>query len=134
MTRLALAAVVAAVLGAPAFAQKPNPIIADVKAKLKNPDKPFTMVVVFKVKPGKEKAFVELVAAAKKKTRQEKGNLAYDLYQSAEQPEIYVNWEKWKNIDGLADHVKADYIVKLLKAVAELTEGGPEIKVIVPVD
>jgi quinol monooxygenase YgiN len=134
MIRLALAAVLAALLGAPAFAQKPDPIVADVKAKLKNPDKPFTMVVVFKVKPGKEKAFVEAVAAAKKKTRQEKGNLAYDLYQDAEHPEIYVNWEKWKNIDGLADHVKSDYIVKLLKTVGEMTEGGPQIKVIVPVD
>src|SRR5690349_4814247 len=112
--RTAVAAVCLALLAAPAGAEEPHPIVASVKAKLKHPDQPFTMAVVVKVKPGKEKELEAAVAEAARQTRKEKGNVAYDLYRDADHPESYVNWEQWKNLDALAEHVKADYTTKLL--------------------
>jgi quinol monooxygenase YgiN len=119
---LALTAVVA-------FAAQPDPIIAAVKGKLKDPAKPFTMTVTVKVKPGQEAAFEAAFAACRKETRKEAGNVAYDLNRDTDQPETYVLYERWQNLDALAAHMEAAHTKKLLGALSGFLEGPPAIKV-----
>src|SRR5258708_2556602 len=53
--------------------EKPHPIVATVKAALKDTSKPFTLLVSLKVKDGNEEKFEKAFAKAAAGTRKEKG-------------------------------------------------------------
>jgi quinol monooxygenase YgiN len=126
---LALAAFVGFL--APAAADD-HPVVAAVKTKLKDPDKPFVMLVKVKIKPGMNEKFTALFAEAIKGTRKEVGNLAYDLNADADDGQTYVVYEKWKSLKALEEHLKAEYVTKLLGSLTNLADGAPEIKVCLP--
>jgi quinol monooxygenase YgiN len=117
---------------APAADDTPNPIVAQVKANLKDPDKPFTMLVRIKVKEGSEEKFEKAFAKARVQTRKEKGNRAYDLARDTKMPTQYVVYERWANIEALDEHIKSKYIQALLVELHDLTAGPPELSVFVP--
>src|SRR5262249_6050970 len=68
-----LLAVLLLVLPTAAAEEKENPILTFVKSKVKDPDKPFTLLITLKVKEGEEKKLEEVFAKAVKPTRKEKG-------------------------------------------------------------
>jgi quinol monooxygenase YgiN len=127
-----LAGVLAIAAAAPAADDKPNPIVASVKANLKDPDKPFTMLVRIKVKEGSEEKFEKAFARARVQTRKEKGNRAYDLARDTKMPTQYVVYERWANIEALDEHIKSKYITALLAELGDLTAGPPELTVLLP--
>jgi quinol monooxygenase YgiN len=120
-----------ALLTAPAFAADEHPIVKDMRAKLKDPAKPFTMWVSFKVKPGREAAFEKAATACMTETVKEKGCVAYQLNHDADHADTYVLYERWKNLDALAAHLKEKHTEALLKTIPDLIDGGPQIKVYV---
>jgi quinol monooxygenase YgiN len=109
-----------------------NPVITAVKAKLKDPDKPFVVLLKVKIKAGMNEKFTTLFADAIKGTRKEVGNLSYDLNCDTEDGQVYVVYEKWKNLKALEEHMKADYVVKLLAGLNDMAEGTPEVKILTP--
>ena len=116
-----LAAVAVALLVSPAFAED-HPVVKQMKEKIKHPDKPFTMLVTIQVKEGKEKALEEAFLEAQKGTKKEKGCIAYEINRDVDHPDTFVFVEKWKNMDGLADHLAAEHTIKLLKMFGDLVE------------
>lgn len=125
--------VVAALVSVPAPAQdKEHPIETMVKANLKDPTKPFTMLVHLKVKEGENKKFEIAFAKAVVGTRKEKGNKAYDLNRSAKSPNEYVVYERWQDLKALQEHLKAPHIATLLAEVGDLLDGPPDVKVLIP--
>src|SRR5262245_21543035 len=101
------------VLPAPAQ-DKEHPIVAEVRANLQDPSKPFTLLVRVKTKEGAgpklEAAFAKAVAASRK----EKGNKAYDLNRSAKAPTEYVVYERWTDLAALQAHLKAPHFLTLV--------------------
>src|SRR5215203_4269343 len=83
-----------------AFAQE-NHIETEVKAALKDPTKPFIMVVRLKVKDGTGEKFEAAFAKAVVETRKEKGNRAYDLIRSAKDTNEYIVYERWEDFAAL---------------------------------
>src|SRR5690349_3326136 len=69
---------------------KENPIITSVKSRLKDPGKPFTLIVRVRVKEGAGKLFEAAFAKAITATRKEKGNLGYDLNRDTQDPSRYL--------------------------------------------
>src|SRR5262249_46929452 len=67
-----------------------NPLVARVRAKVKDPAQPFVLLVPIKAKPGMgkalEEAFVPCVAASRK----EAGCLAYDLIRDPDDPTAFL--------------------------------------------
>jgi quinol monooxygenase YgiN len=110
-------------------AEDEHPVVALVKSKVKDPAKPFALLVTFKVKPGKEKdleaAFVPCLAA----TQKEPGCIAYELNHDPEHPDTYVMYEKFKSVDALKTHLQHKHTQTLLSTLQPLTEGGPQVKV-----
>jgi quinol monooxygenase YgiN len=106
-----------------------HPVVTLVKSKVKDPDRPFALLVTLKAKPGKEKeleaAFAPCVAATKK----ESGCLAYELNRDPDDPTVYVMYERFKSVAALNDHLKQAHTMKLLAALGTLTDGGPMAKV-----
>ena len=127
---LALAAALA--LATPATADD-NPIVAAVRSKLKDPAKPFAMLVAVKLKDGTGDKFAAAFKEAAAATRKEPGNLAYQLNRDADHPDSYVLYERWKSLDDLKTHLDADHTKKLLGVLGESADGRPEIRVLTPV-
>jgi quinol monooxygenase YgiN len=113
-------------------AEDDHPIVTQVKEKLKDPAKPFTLGIRLKIKADKGKDFEAAFAPALKETRKEKGCLAYDLNKSSDDESIYVLYERWTNLPALATHLKTPHMEKLLASVHDYFEGSPEIRVFFP--
>jgi quinol monooxygenase YgiN len=124
-----LFAIALVLLAGSAFAEDDHPIIKDIRTKLKDPAKPFTIMVTFKVKAGMNEAFEKSAKTAQTETAKEKGNVAYLFNHDPESPETYVLYERWKNLDELANHMKLQHTIDFLKVAGETTEGGPKVKV-----
>jgi quinol monooxygenase YgiN len=126
---LVLLALVLAGAGSTAPGADDHPVVALVKTKVKDPTKPFALLVTIKAKAGKEKdveaAFTPAIAATKKET----GCLAYELNRDPDDPTTYVMYEKFKSVAALADHLKQDHTTKLLQALEPLTDGESKAKV-----
>lgn len=108
-----------------------HPVVAAAKKELKSPDKPFAMWVSVTAKAGKEKELEEAFLACQKDVRKEKGYLAYDINRGAERK--YFFYEKWKSVDGLADHLAAAHTQKLLKQFGDLLDGDPKVEFVTAV-
>jgi len=106
-----------------------HPAVALVKSKVKDPTKPFALLVTIKAKPGKgkelEAAFAPCIAATKK----EPGCLAYELNRDADDPTAYVMFEKFKSVAALEEHLKQDHTKKIFKAMESLADGEIKAKV-----
>jgi quinol monooxygenase YgiN len=111
---------------------EPNPIVAQVKAKVKNPKKPFTMLVRLELKEGANEQFEAAFAPAIKATRAEKGCITYDLSQDLDHSGSYVLYERWKSLADLQAHLNAEHIKSLLPKVHELSVKPPELQVLAP--
>ena len=109
-----------------------NPSEQAVKAALKDPSKPFTIMVHVKVKDGAGAKFEAAFAKAIVGTRKEKGNKTYDLNRSTESPNEYIVYERWQNFAALQAHMKTPHFATLLSEVGELLDGAPELKVFLP--
>jgi quinol monooxygenase YgiN len=132
--RIALGVVVllGLLLGPAAGQEKENPIVSSIRARLKDPDKPFTVVVSLKVKKGAGPKLEAAFAKAIKATRKEKGCIAYDLNRDAKDPTRYVVYERWKSLADLKAHLESAHIKALFGALAGLTAGPPESRVLLP--
>jgi quinol monooxygenase YgiN len=112
--------------------EQENPVITAVKSRLKNPDKPFTLIVRIQVKEGAEKQFEAAFSKAIPASRKEKGNLAYDLNRDIQDPSRYLVYERWKDLAALEVHLKTPHLRELLAELPKVTEGAPESQVLLP--
>jgi quinol monooxygenase YgiN len=110
-----------------------HPLAATVKAKLPDPTKPFSLLVLMTVKPEKVAGFPAFFADAVASTRKEPGNLAYDLSRDADHPRGFILVERWKSLADLDSHLKTPVIDKLLAGFPENLDGDAELKVGLPV-
>ena len=112
--------------------EKENPIEKAVKASLKDPTKPFVMLVNLEIKDGTATKLEAAFAKARAATRKEKGNKAYSLNRSTKAPNEYVVYERWENFAALQAHLKTPHFAALLTEVSDMLDGAPEVKVFIP--
>jgi quinol monooxygenase YgiN len=77
----------------------------------------------------------ELIAAAKDciaGTRQEPGNVAYDLHESVTDPSRMVFVEQWENAEALGPHSKTEHFKAFGRAAAKCLAAPPKIEIITP--
>jgi quinol monooxygenase YgiN len=108
-----------------------NPLVARVRAKVKDPALPFVLLVPIKVKAGMGKTLEEAFAPCVAGSRKEAGCLAYDLIRDPDDPTAYQVYEKFKSVAALEDHLKQAHTVKLLKALEPILDGEIRSKVYV---
>ena len=109
-----------------------NPILAEVKASLKEPTKPFTMIVYVKVKEGTGAKFEAAFAKARAGTRKETGNKTYEMSRSAKAPNEYIVYERWQDLSALQAHMKAPHLTAFLGEIGDMLASPPEVKVFIP--
>ncbi len=126
---LALSALALAGLLPIAATAQDHPAVTLVKSKVKDPTKPFALLVTIKAKPGKEKALEAAFAPCIAATKKEKGCLAYELNRDPDNPTTYVMFEKFRNVAALETHLKLAHTAQLFKDIAPLTDGEIQAKV-----
>jgi quinol monooxygenase YgiN len=104
-----------------------------VKESLKDPTRPFTLVVRLQVKDDAGPKLEAAFAKAAKLTRQEKGCRAYDLNRDPKMPTHYLLHERWDNLAALEAHLRSAYITQLLQELQDLVPVPPELHVFIPV-
>jgi quinol monooxygenase YgiN len=125
----ALPALVIAGLSSAAPGAEDHPVVALVKSKVKDPARPFALLVTIKAKSDKgkelEAAFAPCIAA----TKREPGCLAYELNQDPDETTVYILFEKWKDVAALQAHLQAGHTQELFKAMRPLADGQAKAKV-----
>jgi quinol monooxygenase YgiN len=121
---LALAVLTPAKLGA-----QDHPAVALVKSKVKDPTKPFALLVTIKAKPGKGKDLEAVFAPCIAATKKEPGCLAYELNRDPDDATAYVMYEKFRNVAALEAHLKLEHTEKLFQAIGPFIDGEIKAKV-----
>lgn len=86
---------------------------------------PTCFVVKFKVKAGQNAAFEKMFHEVEASVREnEPGNVQYDLYVTAQDPQTYVVVEHYK--DAAAVRAHGQFARKLFGNMGNLTEGRPD--------
>ncbi len=111
---------------------QPHPIVAEARAALKDPAKPFTLAVRLKLNAGTTEQFETIFAKAAKLAREEEGCLTYELNRDAKGETSYLVYERWQNLAALETHIKSPHFIELSDEVGPMLDGPPEIDVLVP--
>ncbi len=130
--RCSLLALPALFLGAclsDARGQDENPVVKLIKSKVKDPAKPFAILVTFKVKAGKEADFEAAFRPCLAATKKEPGCVSYELNRDPDEPAVYVMYEKFRGLPALEDHLKQKHTQTLLSTVIPMCEGDLSVKV-----
>ncbi len=77
------------------------------------------VIVLFDVKPEKRQSFIDAMAEVVSRSRQAQGNLEYNLYQYAADPDKFVRMEGW---ESLADY-EAQWQTEYTKRLGAVTAG-----------
>lgn len=86
------------------------------------------IVARLKARPGKRAQFIASARHIVETTRNEPGNISYELYASIDDEEIFIFLEEWKDSASLATHVKTPQFAELGKLIQEYTAEKPRIK------
>ncbi len=104
-----------------------HPIAAEVAKQLADPGQPFTLIVEFVARD--QHGFVAVMTDPIRQTAKEKGNAAYRLSQSLEEPTEFTLYEQWRDLAALDSHLKQPYLVKLVKDFEEALAAPPKLTV-----
>jgi len=88
------------------------------------PEKEKTVIIArIAVKEGKENEFIEIASKLVAATRAEEGNLFYSLYQSTEDPLIFIVYEEYKDDAAFDTHAKSAHFAAFAEATKDITAG-----------
>lgn len=78
------------------------------------------VVAKFIVQEDKIQEFQGMVGDLITKTRQEEGNISYELYQDVDNPQVLTFIEEWEGKEELGAHMKTDHFQKTVPELEKL--------------
>ena len=82
-----------------------------------------------KIKSGTEKEFLEKTRPLIKGSRAEDGCIGYGLYKSAEENDLYMMVEQWKNQDIFEKHTASDHFKQFGADAGPLMDAELDIQI-----
>jgi quinol monooxygenase YgiN len=110
-------------------------LLARINAIPGQANKPFSMIVRFKVKPDQVEAVLAAATKAVPASRAEKGCIAYDVQQSLDESTEFLVLETWRDAAALRFHSGTDHFSDFIKVIRAAAEGPPQMsltKAVVP--
>ena len=108
-------------------------IVSMVRNDLADPARPFVLLVQFRVRAGMNARVRALFADARTPTLRDRGCIAFELNEHANDARRYVVHEKWHSLSDLDHHLRTPHATNLRTSYNDLIEGHPAITVLVPV-
>ena len=96
---------------------------AEEASFVEEPQKEITIVAHVAVKEGQERTFIEIASALVAATRAEEGNIFYTLYQSTENPSIFIFYEKYKDEAAFDAHAGSAHFAAFAEATNDIMAG-----------
>ncbi|MDR0795571.1 MAG: antibiotic biosynthesis monooxygenase [Tannerella sp.] len=131
MKKVGIVLMAFAMMGMLGCKEKKNETVACCAAEMsavQQPKKEKTVVVArVTVKSGREKAFVEIASKLVTATRAEEGCLFYTLYQSTENPSVFIIYEEYKDDAAFEAHAASGHFKAFAEATNEMMEGELQI-------
>jgi quinol monooxygenase YgiN len=106
--------------------------IDELRAQVRDPEAPLTLIVHAQVRPGQADGLIAAFRTAIATTREEPGCLRYELNQDSRAAHEFLHYERWSNWAALAAHLAAPHTRALLDAVGPLLERL-EMRIFAPV-
>ena len=107
-----------------------------IKALPGQAEKPFSMIVHFKVKRDQVDAVLTGAKKVVPASRAEPGCLAYDVQQGLEDPTEFFVLETWRDAKGLEFHAGTGHFTEFIKIMGAAVDEAPQIQIthaVVPV-
>lgn len=82
-----------------------------------------TVVATMRAKAGKEQELRAGLESVIEATRQEAGNVTYELYQGVDDPAVFTFYENWNSKADLDSHLQSPHMKAGLAGLPDLVEG-----------
>jgi len=89
---------------------------------------PYCLIARHRTKPGKADAYEVRIKADIPKTRAEPGALQFHVHRDRFDPDLFVVYEVWRDIDALKEHFKKDYVQQFVADAAEYVGQDMEVQ------
>lgn len=90
------------------------------------------IVATLTVKPEMRAELIDGAKACIAATRQEPGNISYDLHESVTDPTRMVFVEQWENAEALGPHRQSDHMKAFGRIAAKCLSAPAKIEIITP--
>ncbi|MGE6616044.1 putative quinol monooxygenase [Bacillus mycoides] len=84
---------------------------------------------IFQVDPAKQQSFLEEIQPLLHGSREESGNVSYDLYKDTEKESVYTMVEVWKDEAAVASHNTSEHFTSFVSKVSQFLTAPLDIKV-----
>ncbi|PEE44785.1 putative quinol monooxygenase [Bacillus pseudomycoides] len=84
---------------------------------------------VFQVDPAKQQAFLEEIQPLIHGSREESGNVSYDLYKDTEKENVYTMVEVWQDAEAVASHNTSKHFTSFVSKANQFLTAPLDIKV-----
>ncbi|EJS76798.1 putative quinol monooxygenase [Bacillus cereus] len=84
---------------------------------------------IFQVNPAKQQSFLEEIQPLLHGSREESGNVSYDLYKDTEKESVYTMVEVWKDEAAVAAHNTSEHFTSFVNKAAQFLTAPLDIKV-----
>ncbi|MFE6138110.1 MULTISPECIES: putative quinol monooxygenase [Bacillus] len=84
---------------------------------------------IFQVNPAKQQSFLEEIQPLLHGSREESGNVSYDLYKDTEKESVYTMVEVWKDKEAVASHNTSEHYTSFVSKAPQFLTAPLNIKV-----
>ncbi|PGK42862.1 antibiotic biosynthesis monooxygenase [Bacillus anthracis] len=84
---------------------------------------------IFQVNPAKQQAFLEEIQPLLHGSREESGNVSYELYKDTEKENVYTMVEVWKDEAAVASHNTSEHFTSFVSKAPQFLTAPLDIKV-----
>ncbi|MES9700216.1 MULTISPECIES: putative quinol monooxygenase [Bacillus] len=84
---------------------------------------------IFQVNPAKQQSFIEEIQPLIHGSREESGNVSYDLYKDTEKESVYTMVEVWKDETAVASHNTSEHFTSFVSKASQFLTAPLDIKV-----
>ncbi|MCQ6333993.1 MULTISPECIES: putative quinol monooxygenase [Bacillus cereus group] len=84
---------------------------------------------IFQVDPAKQQSFLEEIQPLLHGSREESGNISYDLYKDTEKDSVYTMVEVWKDEAAVASHNTSEHFTSFVSKAPQFLTAPLNIKV-----
>ena len=83
---------------------------------------------IFQVDPAKQQSFLEEIRLLIHSSREESGNISYDLYKDIEKENVYTMVEVWKDEAAVASHNASEQCTSFVRKVKQFLTAPLDLK------
>lgn len=84
---------------------------------------------IFQVDPAKQQSFLEEIQPLLHGSREESGNVSYDLYKDTGKESVYTMVEVWKDEAAVASHNTSEHFTSFVSKASQFLTAPLDIKV-----